>query len=86
MFWVILSNNSTSGLVISQPKYSYTKKVVHAVIRSVGMCVRVRALVKNIMGITTPIVKNTLPHYIIHKHLIEFISLKSCINSLQFCR
>ena len=58
IFQAILSENSTSGLVISKPKFSYRQKVVHAIIRSVGMCVRVRALVKNIMGMTIPIVKS----------------------------
>ena len=59
LFQAILSENSTSGLVISKPKFSCRQKVVHAIIRSVGMCVRVRALVKNIMGMTTPVVKST---------------------------
>ena len=46
----ILSENSTSGLVILKHNYSYRQKVVHAVIRSVGMFVKVHALVKNMMG------------------------------------
>ena len=53
----LLNEASGSQLVIGKPKFSYQQKVVHAIIRSTGMCVRVRVLVKNITGMTTPVVK-----------------------------
>ena len=53
----LLTESTGTGLTISKPKYSHKQKVVHAVIRSVGLCVRVRTLVKNIMGLSTPLVK-----------------------------
>ena len=58
LFQALLNDSSSCNLVISKPKYSYRQKVVHAVIRSVGMCVRVCVLVKNITGMTTPVVKS----------------------------
>ena len=55
-----MNEAATPSIAISKPKFSHTQKIVHAVIRSVGMCVRVRNLVKNINGMTTPIVKGNL--------------------------
>ena len=48
---------ATPTIIIRRPKFSHRQKMVNTVIQSVGMCVRVRNFVKNINGMTTPLVK-----------------------------
>ena len=52
-----MNESATPTIIIGRPKFSHRQKMVQAVIRSVGMFVRFCNFVKNINGMTTPLVK-----------------------------